>query len=85
VLLVLWAVCLGGAWTIERRAGRIDEAVVLARESTVRNGPGASFETAFVLHEGAEVVVEGERGDWTEVSLPGDLRGWIPEEAIARL
>jgi tetratricopeptide (TPR) repeat protein len=84
-LLVLWALSLGGAWTIERRASRVDEAVVLSRESTVRNGPGASFETAFVLHEGAEVVVEGERGAWTEISLPGDLRGWVSADAIARL
>jgi hypothetical protein len=84
-LLSLWALGLGGAWAIERRAGRVDEAVVLARESTVRNGPGASFETAFVLHEGAEVVVEGERGEWTEISLPGDLRGWISGDAVARL
>ena len=84
-LLVLWVVSFAGAWMMERRAGRIDEAVVLARESTVHNGPGASFETAFVLHEGAEVVVEGERGEWTEISLPGDLRGWISGDAIARL
>jgi hypothetical protein len=51
----------------------------------VRNGPGENFETAFVLHEGAEAVVEGERGAWTEISLPGDLRGWISADLIARL
>lgn len=85
VLLVLWAVSFAGAWTVGRRAARVNEAVVLAREAVVHNGPGDSFETAFVLHEGAEVVVEGERGAWTEVSLPGDLRGWMNGEEIARL
>ena len=25
-------------------------------------------------------MVEGERGSWTEVSLPGELRGWISSE-----
>jgi uncharacterized protein YraI len=63
----------------------VNEAVVLAREAVVRNGPGENFETAFVLHEGAEAVVEGERGAWTEISLPGDLRGWISADQIARL
>ena len=60
-------------------------AVVLARETVVRNGPGDTFATAFVLHEGAEVVVEGERGSWTEISLPGELRGWIATDQIGRL
>jgi hypothetical protein len=31
------------------------------------------------------VVVEGQRGAWTEIALPGDLRGWIPASDIARL
>jgi tetratricopeptide (TPR) repeat protein len=61
------------------------EAVVLPREAEVRSGPGDAFGTAFVLHEGAEVVVEGERGSWTEISLPGELRGWISSDWIARL
>jgi len=85
VILVLWAVSFAGAWAIGRRAARVNEGVVVAREAIVRNGPGASFETAFVLHEGAEVVVEGERGNWTEVSLPGDLRGWLSSDELARL
>jgi tetratricopeptide (TPR) repeat protein len=85
ILLVVWALALTVAGTAHRRAGRAEEAVVLPREAQVRNGPGESFETAFVLHEGAEVVVEGERGSWTEISLPGDLRGWISSEWIAKL
>jgi tetratricopeptide (TPR) repeat protein len=85
VLSALWALSFAGAWAVERRAARLNEAVVLAREAVVRNGPGDSFETAFVLHEGAEAVVEGERGAWTEISLPGDLRGWISADQIARL
>jgi tetratricopeptide (TPR) repeat protein len=85
LLLVIWALSFGLAGTVARRADRLDEAVVLAREAKVHNGPGDTFATAFVLHEGAEVVVEGERGDWTEISLPGELRGWISSESIAKL
>jgi len=85
VLAVLWAVSFAGAWAVDYRASRTREAVVLPREAEVLSGPGDSFDTAFVLHEGAEVLVEGERGSWTEISLPGDLRGWIASEGIARL
>jgi tetratricopeptide (TPR) repeat protein len=84
-LAVLWALSLAVAITVEVRSTGGEEAVVLAPEIPVRNGPGESFDTAFVLHEGAEVVVEGDRGGWTEISLPGDLRGWIDTDAIARL
>ena len=62
VLVALWALSFAGAWSLDRRAHRMNEAVVLPREAVVRIGPGESFETAFELHEGAEVVVEGERG-----------------------
>lgn len=81
----LWAASIVLAVVVDRRATRLDEAVVLSHETTVRNGPGDSFDTAFLLHEGAECVVEGERGSWTEISLPGELRGWIPTDQIARL
>jgi tetratricopeptide (TPR) repeat protein len=84
-LLILWGLALVVVLAVDLRRRSGEEAVVLAREIPVRNGPGETFETAFVLHEGAEVVVEGDRGRWTEISLPGDLRGWIDSEAIARL
>ena len=37
------------------------------------------------LIERGIVVVEGERGAWTEISLPGELRGWIDSESLATL
>ena len=83
--LVLWGVVFLGAAYRQHRAGSVHEAIVLAGEATVRNAPGPDFPTAFLLHEGAEVVVEGSRGEWTEISLPGDLRGWIETTKIALL
>lgn len=84
-LLVIWGItCAAGAGLAMWTAGD-PEAVVLADEAQVRNGPGSTFATAFVLHEGAEVVVEGERGEWIEISLPGDLHGWIEARQVVRL
>jgi tetratricopeptide (TPR) repeat protein len=84
-LCALWAVSFSGAWLAERRDAGAREAVVLAQEAEVRNEPAASSTTAFVLHEGAEVIVEGQRGPWTEISLTGDLRGWVQSDRIAEL
>lgn len=84
-LLVVWAAAIVVAGVVDHRGRNRSEAVVLAREAIVRNGPGETFDTAFLLHEGAEAVVEGERGQWTEISLPGELRGWIGSDQIGRL
>jgi hypothetical protein len=83
--VVLWALGFAGAVAVERRTRSVREAVVIASEAEVHGSPSTTAPTAFVLHEGAEVVVEGERGGWTEISLAGDLRGWIPSERIARI
>lgn len=83
--LALWVLAWAGAGFLAAWTARDPEAVVLARQSEVRSGPGPGFSTAFVLHEGAEVAVEGERGEWIEISLPGDLRGWIAAAHVARL
>jgi hypothetical protein len=82
--LLIWALGFVGAWTVERRAAAVEEAVVIAQTADVRNGPGPSFATAFVLHRGAETVVEGARAV-DRVSLPGDLRGWIQAGSIEAL
>lgn len=84
-LAVLWATAFAGTCLAERREAGVHEAVVLAGEAEVRNEPAAGAKTAFVLHEGAEVTVEGQRGRWTEISLTRDLRGWVEADRIAEL
>jgi uncharacterized protein YraI len=85
VFIVLWGVVLAGGGALAAWTQGEPEAVVLAKEAEVKSGPGPGFATAFVLHEGAEVVVEGERGEWIEVSLPGNLQGWIDGRLVAKL
>jgi tetratricopeptide (TPR) repeat protein len=83
--VALWALCVGSAALLGVWSARAPEAVVLAEQADVRSGPGPTFATAFVLHQGAEVTVEGESGDWIEISLPGDLRGWIDARQVAKI
>lgn len=59
------------------------EAVVIADEVDVRNGPGENYSKGFVLHEGTEVYVENDSGNWLEISLPNGLKGWIEKKWLA--
>lgn len=60
-------------------------AVVLAEEIDVTNSPNLDGESIveFTLHAGAEVQLIERRLGWRHIALPGDLRGWVPSEAIA--
>jgi tetratricopeptide (TPR) repeat protein len=62
-------------------------AVVVAQEVDVTSGPGTSeqYLVEFTLHAGAEVSLIESRSNWGRISLPGDLQGWIPAEAVERV
>lgn len=79
-LLVLLAVAAMGS----RLIGDSDRmtAVVTTESISVSAEPGAGA-TTFDLHDGAEVEIVAQRGDWVQVSLPGgQVGGWLPAEAI---
>jgi tetratricopeptide (TPR) repeat protein len=55
----------------------VDRAVVVKPEATVRRGPIDESETAFIVHDGAELRVLDTRDGWAQVT-PGQGRtGWI--------
>ncbi len=56
------------------------EAVITVEEVDVRNGPGGNYSKGFVLHEGTEVYVENDSGNWLEIVLPNGLKGWIEKD-----
>ncbi|MEI6634401.1 MAG: tetratricopeptide repeat protein [Chlamydiota bacterium] len=57
-----------------------EQAVVLAREAKIRYGPSEKDVVAFILHEGAVVELENEKGDWYQVSLPDGKAGWVEKQ-----
>jgi tetratricopeptide (TPR) repeat protein len=57
-------------------------AVVVVQSVEAHSGPGTDYLTEFSLHAGAEVRVLEERGGWARIGLPGDLQGWVPNEAV---
>jgi len=59
-------------------------AVVVAPKINITSGPGGSdqYLAEFTLHAGAEVLVLENRSGWRRITLPGDLQGWAPAEAV---
>lgn len=62
-------------------------AVIVAEAIDVTSGPGTSeqYLVEFTLHSGAEVSLLESRPGWQRITLPGDLQGWVPDEAVARV
>lgn len=53
------------------------EAVVIAREVTVRFGPLDESQAAFQLRDGAEIIVTDEKSDWFQVRDAEKRTGWM--------
>lgn len=58
------------------------EAIVIVPDATVRLGPFDESPSAFTAHDGAELAVLDQKGDWLQVSDRGRNLGWIKREAV---
>ncbi len=58
-------------------------AVIAARDVTVRRGPLDESQTAFTLHDGAEVRILDRDQDWVQVSTDARRVGWLKRESLA--
>jgi tetratricopeptide (TPR) repeat protein len=63
---------------------RYPPVVVLAEEVKITSGPGDAdqYLAEFTLHAGAELHLLESRPGWRRITLPGDLQGWAPAEAV---
>jgi len=58
-------------------------AVVTAESVDVLSDPVEGGVTQFTLHSGAQVILLDTRGQWTQLSLPGEqFQGWVPIEMV---
>ncbi len=80
IVLAVGVLALGSAIHVENSAS---EGVIVAKEVAVTSGPGAQYVTEFTLHNGAEVDLVEQRGNWVRLALPGgELEGWVPASTI---
>lgn len=87
---LLGALCLGVAagGLLALKAYQVHSApggVVVARQTEARSGPLASETVRFALPAGTLVHLGRATGEWREIRLSGDMRGWVPSEAITEL
>lgn len=52
----------------------IDYGVIVSKKCHVRYGPGEEYEPKFEIHDGAELVIEGEKDEWYRVYIYVDIK-----------
>ncbi|MGO8698240.1 MAG: BatD family protein [Limisphaerales bacterium] len=57
--------------------------IVLVSEAVVRRGPMEESQSAFTAHDGAELMVLSQDGDWLQVSDAARRIGWVPQKDVA--
>ncbi len=56
--------------------------VIISREARVHAGDGEQFQVIAVVHDGAELLTLDRRGEWVQILLPEDRRGWVKRSAL---
>ena len=59
--------------------------VVIADQSTSYSAPQTDSEILFLIHSGAEVILEESRGEWLKIRLEDGKVGWTKKEGIERV
>jgi tetratricopeptide (TPR) repeat protein len=63
----------------------LQRAVMTAPSTPAREGPQASAQSGFEVHEGTLVRVEDEQSGFARVRLQNGLVGWVPSESVERV
>jgi tetratricopeptide (TPR) repeat protein len=67
------------AWSVA------DDGVIVAERVNARYGPLADSKAAFVLKDGEEVKLTGEKGDWIQVHDSTGRSGWVQRGDLKRI
>lgn len=60
-------------------------AIVMAKSSYVKSGPGEKAEDVFILHEGTKALVTESYDNWKKIKLPDGKIGWIEAADIQEI
>jgi len=56
--------------------------VIIEQRVDIHSGDSLQYQVIFLLHQGAEVEVLRERGQWVEIILPNKKRGWLKQQDV---
>lgn len=86
VTLILAAMCFSFAFWQRADYRKSDGAVVTRAVCPVKSSPGSeSAKDLFVLHEGTEVKLLDEVGEWHNVELADGRQGWLRSSDIEKI
>lgn len=69
----------------EKQSALASRSVVTAPGTQAFTAPARASSAVIDLPPGSQVAVVAERGNWRYIDLPGELRGWVAEDAIKPL
>ena len=78
VLALALALCLGTAWAIAAKVMSVS-----VRDGQVRETPSFLGKIVAKAGYGQSVDVLEEQGDWSKVTLPGGVAGWMHKTALS--
>ena len=82
ITLIFALISFGFSVASGRDAQSHDEAVVTARDCSVKSAPSQIEKTLFILHEGTKVSVLDNVGQWERVKLGDGREGWVMTDYI---
>lgn len=90
VMLAVLSVCAIGtsAFAIQRAESHIPAeniAVITEEETKAYAEPSTTAASVISLPPGSEIKILLDRESWYYVDIPGELRGWVPSKAAAKL
>jgi len=84
-VFVLLAASAGSTYAKYRTESDRRVGIVVTEEVPVYSGPTAGATLQFKIHEGTRVGIEEARTGWLQITLPGELSGWIETGTMERI
>jgi tetratricopeptide (TPR) repeat protein len=83
--LIAIAAAVGIYLKHQRQEDLAARAVVTGTAPKAYTAPARAAGTVIDLPPGSQIARVSQRGDWDYIDVPGDLRGWVPADAITTL
>jgi tetratricopeptide (TPR) repeat protein len=79
IACVLLFACVGISWSANRSTRT---AIVIGRDVPVRRGPLEDANSAFTVHDGAELRVLDQNNEWFQVTSDPSRIGWVRRDQV---
>ncbi len=79
VISVACFACFAAAWYSDRFAKR---AIIIAQEAVARQAPLDESQSAFTLHDGAELQILDQKDQWIQVRADAGRIGWVRRDSV---